>query len=77
MATVIGKVDCPAHCGGKAEVREAKSGTLQIFHQGCMQAFVKNADSVKALRAHLAGEDDPKPALPAGTPIHPEANIDG
>ncbi len=69
MATVIGKVDCPAHCGrGQAEVREAKSGTLCIFHQGCSQTFIRNRESVKALREFIAGESDRSPA-----PRHVEA----
>jgi len=63
VTTTIGKVDCPSHCGGQAEVREAKGGTLTFFHQGCCQGFIKSPNSVKALRAYLAGEG-PKPALP-------------
>ena len=72
MATVIGKIDCPARCGqGQAEVREGKGGTLTIFHKGCCQAFVKSPTSVTALRAFLAGEG-PKPQLPAAQPLKEE-----
>jgi len=72
VTTTIGKVDCPSHCGGQAEVREAKGGTLTFFHQGCCQGFIKSPNSVKALRAYLAGEG-PKPALPAPTTTGKEA----
>lgn len=61
MPTVIGTVTCSA-CGGGAEVREGKGGTLfiQCLASDCRSGtMVKRPDAVNKLRARLAGE---KPA---------------
>jgi hypothetical protein len=59
MPTVIGQVECPA-CGEKANVQEAKAGSLVIWCNGAngcrSQTFVKTPKAVESLRRKLSGQ---------------------
>ena len=68
--TTIGQVECQA-CGEKANVQEAKTGSLVIWCNGAngckSQTFVKTPRAVQALRSRLSGNpNDPTPAKKTG-----------
>lgn len=76
MPTVIGTVSCGA-CGGGAEVREGKGGTLfiQCLDDSCRSGtMVKRPSAVAKLRARLAGEKPP--AAAPGAPAAASAKKD-
>ena len=66
-ATVIGTVECPA-CGEKANVQEAKAGSLTVYccgASGCrFQGFVKSPLAVQKLRSKLSGASPNNPTPP-------------